>query len=59
MTKTLEELKEEIRVNQILKEERKLSDESYAIKLAQHAIFALITFICLAVIGYILKSVVK
>ena len=59
MSKTKEEMQVEILLNKVLKEERKVSDELYAIKLAQHAIFAVVSFMCIAVVGYLIKSILR
>ena len=48
---------QELFLNSKLKDERKVSDDSYAIKLVEKAFFIFIGAICLAFIGYLLKLV--
>jgi hypothetical protein len=53
----MENPKDELCVNSKLKEERNVSDDSYAIKLVERAFFVFIGAICLAFIAYLLKLV--
>jgi hypothetical protein len=58
MEKTKEELVSELRVLDQLKEERKKSDELYAIKLVEKIVFALVSLLLITVAGAIIKLVV-
>jgi hypothetical protein len=59
MNKSKEELELELAIRNKSDEDRKESDKIYAIKLAQHAIFTLITLICIAVIGAMINQILK
>jgi hypothetical protein len=59
MSKSTEELLIENKLNEMAKEERRVSDSLYAIKQAQYAIFGLIGLLCTTVVIYLIKSVLK
>ncbi len=66
MAKTNEELEREVLAKDLLlkmgeqaEKERDVSDKSYARKIVETAVFALIGLICITVIGYIIKSALK
>ena len=56
--KTKKELEEEIRVDCRLKEEREISDKSYARKIAETILFTLIGMFCIAIVGSLIKLVI-
>lgn len=56
--KTKKQLEEEIRVDCRLKEEREISDKTYARKIVETILFTLIGMFCVAVIGALLKLVI-
>ena len=57
--KTNAQYKEEARIEERLKEERKTSNDTYALKIYEKAILALIGAITLGVIASLLKLVLK
>jgi len=57
--KTREELETEINIRDKLKEERELSDRSYAIKLIERIVFAMVSLILLGVLGAFIRMVIK
>lgn len=54
---SMENPKDELCVEKKLKEEREVSDDSYAIKLVEKAFFVFIGAICLGFLAYLLKLV--
>lgn len=48
--KTKEQLEEQLRVNDLLKEERRISDMSYAKKIVEIILFSMIGMFCIAII---------
>lgn len=56
--KTKEQLQNELELIQRLKEERTISNKTYAIKLIEKIVFGLVTCILLAVLAAIIKTVI-
>ena len=57
--KTKEQLEEQIRVEERLKQEREVSDKTYARKIAETILFTLVGMFCIAVVGALIKLVIK
>ena len=57
--RTKEQLEEEIRVRDLLEKEREISDKCYARKIAETILFGLVAMFCLAVVGALIKLVLK
>lgn len=56
MEKTKEQLENKLETLDLLKEERKVSDESYAVKLVEKIVFGLVAATAVAVIGYLITA---
>lgn len=54
--KTKEQLQSELDILNKLKEERRISDNSYAIKLVEKIVFGVMAAIAVAVIGYLVTA---
>ena len=57
--KSKSELEAEIELRNALEKERKISDDKYAIKLAETLIFGLVGLLAITVIGAVLKVILK
>jgi hypothetical protein len=57
MNKTIEELENEIKLREELEKERQISNQLYAIKLAEKIIFSLVGLICISVVGALIGLV--
>jgi hypothetical protein len=49
----------ELKMVEMMKEERECSDKRYAIKLVEGIVFALVGLLCIGVIGALIKLVIK
>ena len=58
MTKTKEELENELLIIKKMKEERENSDRLYAIKLVEKIVFALVSLMLFAIIGALIRVVI-
>jgi hypothetical protein len=59
MTKSRQELQAELDLKEALEQERKESNELYAIKLAERLIFGLFGLIAITVVGALIASILK
>jgi hypothetical protein len=59
MARTNEQLQEQIRVAEELKKERQVSDTLYALKIYEKALIAIISLFCLAVVGAMVRLILK
>lgn len=57
--KTKEQLEQELRVRDLLDEERKKSNEAYAIKLVEKIVFVLVGMLAAGVVAAIIRVVLK
>ena len=55
MEKTKEQLQAELDLIATLKDERKVSDDSYAVKLVEKIVFGFILMIATAIVGYLVS----
>jgi hypothetical protein len=58
MKKTQKDLEVELQIIDKLKEERKQSDDLYAIKLVEKIVFALVSLLLISIIGALIKLVI-
>lgn len=57
--KTREQLEEILRVEEITKREREISDRMYARKIAETILFSLVGMFCIAIVSALIKVVVQ
>ena len=59
MPKTKAQLEDEIRLIELTKEQRKICDELYAIKLVEKIVFGMVGLILVALVGAVIAGVLK
>ena len=59
MIKTRQQLEHEITLNKCISEERKVSNQLYAIKLVEKIVFAFVGLVLVAVVGAMIALVVS
>lgn len=57
--KTKEQLENKLETIELLKDERKISDDSYAVKLVEKIVFGIIAAATVAVIGYVITALLS